>query len=246
MEIRTNRWKFKTRIMILMLVAGVMSFSLTAIATRAAGSGHTLPFSVPWIGYNVGSKRLPWKPRSLERDPYAIASADFDSDGDVDVVVANYDYASPGGTSGHSGFAVLFNEGGGVFSDPVHYTFTTKGSFDVVVGDFNEDGHPDLALPNSGRITGEDGNTVVLFQNDGNGAFTLAGEYPVAERPLTLAVGDFDGDGHLDIAADSYRFDSRNIAVLFGTGTAVLPARADNGRQRSQPRPEGGRCGRRR
>lgn len=88
----------------------------------------------------------------------------------------------------------------------------------MVVGDFNEDGYPDLAPPNSGRITGEDGNTVVVLLNDGSGAFTLTGEYAVAERPMLPAVGDFDCDGHLDIAADSYRFDSRTFAVLFGTG----------------------------
>ncbi len=215
----------KTRTMFLTLATGVVAFALTATLTGPAGAQIRLPFDAPWFGYNAGSSAFPGNSSPFERDPYAIASADFDGDGDVDVVVANYDFASPGGTSGHSGFAVLFNEGGGVFSDPAHYTFTTKGSFDVVVGDFNEDGHPDLALPNSGRINGEDGNTVVVFLNDGSGTFTLTGEYAVAERPMLLAVGDFDSDGHLDIAADSYRFDSRSFAVLFGTGTGGFAPR---------------------
>ena len=202
--------------------AALLTLSLLAPAAVAQAP---LPFDVPWVGYNAGSSAFPGNPDPYERDPYAIASADFDGDGDVDVVVANYDYAAPGGTDGSSGFAVLFNEGDGVFGEPVHYTFTTKGSFDVVVGDFDEDGHPDLALPNSGRILGEDGNTVVVFRNDGTGAFALAGEFLVGERPVTLAVGDFDSDGHLDLVADSYRFDSEHVAVLFGTGTGSFAPR---------------------
>src|SRR5690606_18551661 len=123
------------------------------------------------------------------------------------------------------GFAVVFNEGDGVFGEPVHYPLTTKGSFDVVVGDFDEDGHPDLALPNSGRILGEDGNTVVLFRNDGTGAFALAGEFLVGERPVTLAVGDLDGDGHLDLAtANSGRDDTgrETMSVLWGAGDGAF------------------------
>ncbi len=117
------------------LVTCLILAVLSASVPTSSAQIPTLPFDgVPWVG----------------RDPYAVTSADFDGDGDMDVAAANYDYAAPGGTDGSSGFAVLFNEGDGVFSAPVHYTFTTKGSFDIVVGDFDEDGNPDLALPNSG------------------------------------------------------------------------------------------------
>ncbi len=207
-------------------IAGLSAAFLTFCWLAPTASAQApLPFDAPWVGYDAGSSAFPGNPAPYERDPYAIASADFDGDGDVDVAVANYDFAAPGGTNGTSGFAILFNRGDGTFSGPTHYTFTTKGSFDIVVGDFDEDGHPDLALPNSGRITSEEGNTVVLFRNDGSGTFTMAGEFLVAERPLTLAAGDFDGDGHLDLVADSNRFDSRHIAVLFGTGTGSFAPR---------------------
>ena len=201
--------------------------ALASLLVFSLGTAHAqpVPFDVAWVGYNVGTSAYPGNPEPYERDPYGIASADFDGDGDMDVVVANYDYAAPGGTDGSSGFALLFNAGDGTYGEAVHYTFTDKGSFDVVVGDFDEDGHPDLALPNSGRITGEHGNTVVVFLNDGTGAFTQAGEFLVTERPRTLAVGDFDGDGHLDLVADSYRFSSEHVAVLFGTGTGSFGPR---------------------
>ena len=211
------RMSFATRLCVVLTVLLVFSF----------GTAHaqSVPFDVPWVGYNVGTSAYLGNPEPYERDPYAIASADFDGDGDVDVVVANYDYAAPGGTDGSSGFALLFNAGDGTYGEAVHYTFTDKGSFDVVVGDFDEDGHPDLALPNAGQITGEHGNTVVVFLNDGTGAFAQAGEFLVTERPRTLAVGDFDGDGHLDLVADSYRFSSEHLAVLFGTGTGSFGPR---------------------
>ena len=53
----------------------------------------------------------------IDRGPFA--AADLDADGDVDVLVANYHYAAPGGTGGQSGFAVKFNDGAGVFSETV-------------------------------------------------------------------------------------------------------------------------------
>ena len=200
------------------------SFFPVPVLMLLSGIALAQPFEAPWVGYNVGVSAFPDNPAPYERDPEAIEAADLDGDGDQDLVVANYDYAAPGGTDGSSGFVVLFNEGG-VFAEPVHYTFTFKGSFDIVVGDFDEDGDPDLVLPNSGRITGEDGNTVVLFLNDGAGHFTQGGEFLVAERPMCLAVGDFDSDGHLDVVADSYRFDSRHFAVLFGTGAGSFEPR---------------------
>src|SRR5690606_36593807 len=67
--------------------------------------------------------------------------------------------------------------------------------------------------------------TVVLFRNDGTGAFALAGEFLVGERPVTLAVGDLDGDGHLDLAtANSGRDDTgrETMSVLWGAGDGAF------------------------
>ncbi|MDX1419034.1 MAG: VCBS repeat-containing protein, partial [Rubricoccaceae bacterium] len=189
------------------------------LGTPAAISQPALPFDgVPWVGYNVGVSAYDGNPAPTERDPYAVAAADFDGDGDQDAVVANYDYAAPGGTDGSSGFVLLFNDGTGVYGEPVHYTVSTKGHFDVVVADFDEDGDPDLALPHSGRIGSEIGNTVVLYLNDGTGAFTPGGAFAVQTMPLDLDVGDFNGDGHLDLVAGSGQYDVEHVAVLLGDG----------------------------
>ncbi|MDX1419638.1 MAG: FG-GAP-like repeat-containing protein [Rubricoccaceae bacterium] len=189
------------------------------LGTPAAISQPALPFDgVPWLGYNAGTSAFDANPNPTERDPYAIAAADFDGDGDQDAVVANYDYPSPGGTDGSSGFALLFNRGDGTYAEPVHYTVSTKGHFDIEVADFDEDGDLDLAMPHSGRLGSEIGSSVVLYLNDGGGAFTPGGEFDVQTMPLDIDVGDFNGDGHLDIVAGSSDFSVERIAVLLGDG----------------------------
>ena len=189
------------------------------ICVSVAFAQPVVPFEdVPWVGYNVGISAFEGNPTPLERDPYALTAADFDGDGDVDVAVANYDYASPGGTSGLSGFALLFNDGKGEFGQAVQYTVSTKGHFDIVAADFDEDGDADLALPHSGRIGSEIGNTVIVYANDGTGSFSLSGTFLVQTQPLGIATGDFNADGHIDLVAGSSEFGIQHVSVLIGNG----------------------------
>lgn len=179
------------------------------------------PFNVPWIGYNVGSSAYNGNPSPFERDPSAVATADFDGDGDPDIVVANTEYAAPGGrTNGMSGFVVLFNDGSGGYGPPTYYTVSNKGCWDVAVGDFDEDGDVDVIVPVADTFW-ETGNTVVLFLNDGTGAFPISRTFTVGgQAPTGITVADFDGDGHLDAATVSYQFPEMDgrLSVLKGTG----------------------------
>ena len=50
------------------------------------------------------------------------------------------------------------NQGQGNFAPPVSYAIN-GGGFDVVSGDFNRDGHPDLAVANQGSGTQQEANT---------------------------------------------------------------------------------------
>lgn len=201
------------------LVPVIAASLLTCLA---APSGTAEPFEAPWIGYNAGESAYPGNADAQERDPYAMAAADFDGDGAIDIALANYDYASPGGTSGQSGFAILFNSGDGSLAAPVHYTVSTKGHFDIVTADLDGDGDPDLALPHSGRIGSEVGNQVVVFHNDGSGVFALAGSFTVQQQPMTLATGDFNRDGKIDLVAGSSRFDSHFVSVILNTGNGLF------------------------
>ena len=79
-----------------------------------------------------------------------------------------------------------------------------EGAQSVAVGDFNVDGHLDLASAGEGDYK-EAGPKIAWYKNtDGLGTFgtqivlsTAAGE------ALSVAVGDFNADGHLDLASAS-------------------------------------------
>ena len=82
----------------------------------------------------------------------------------------------------------------------------------TAVDDFNGDGNPDLALANS--LPRE----VTILLGDGSGDFTEAPTSPedAGEGPFAIAVGDFNGDGNLDLAvANRY---SDDITILLGDG----------------------------
>jgi hypothetical protein len=62
----------------------------------------------------------------------------------------------------------------------------------VAVGDFNGDGHSDLAVANLG-------STVSVLLGDGRGHFAPEATYSVGMNPSAVAVGDVNGDGHPDL-----------------------------------------------
>src|SRR5438132_14251386 len=66
-----------------------------------------------------------------------------------------------------------------------------------IVGDFNGDGHLDIAAVN-GRYGGMD-----VLLGDGHGNFQAPQTSAVGAFVYPVVVGDFNGDGHLDLADGS-------------------------------------------
>src|SRR5207245_278961 len=85
---------------------------------------------------------------------------------------------------------------------------------------FDGDGHLDLAVAN-GYYYGQPDNVTILL-GKGDGTFRAAQSYAVGGSPTALAVGDFNGDGHLDLVeADSYQ---GTVSVFLGKGDGTFQA----------------------
>jgi hypothetical protein len=102
---------------------------------------------------------------------------------------------------------------------PVNYS-TGPDPRSVVVADFNQDGKPDLAIANFGSSLG-DGSIGIAFGN-GDGSFRAPVGYPAAGGPISLAVGDFNGDGIVDLVVANNV--ANNVSVLLGNGDGTFQA----------------------
>jgi CSLREA domain-containing protein/uncharacterized repeat protein (TIGR01451 family) len=88
---------------------------------------------------------------------------------------------------------------------------------DLALGDFNGDGHRDLAVVNSVAI-----GSISVLLGTGTGSFATAVDYPVGAFPRALAVGDFNGDGNQDLVAANYG--ATDVSILLGTGSGTFGA----------------------
>ena len=118
-----------------------------------------------------------------------FAVADFNNDGYKDFVAPIY---------GSSNIYLFTNNQNNTF------TYSTLARLpnpvDAKAGDFNEDGKMDFV------VTDYSNATVVLYKGDGSGGFTVQTLFKVKNeyRAVDITVGDFNGDGHLDIIVDDF------------------------------------------
>src|SRR2546422_1238857 len=107
------------------------------------------------------------------------------------------------------------------FSNLKSYPVGT-GPSDVVVGDFNGDGKPDIAVANRGS-----GNVSILL-NNGDGTFAPAMNFDAGDSPSVIAVGDFNADGKLDLAVfqpgNSDLSLAGSVNILLGNGDGSFRA----------------------
>jgi hypothetical protein len=143
----------------------------------------------------------------------AIAKADFNGDGKLDVVVAN----STAGT-----ISILLGKGNGTFQAPVPVTVGTN-PVALLVADFNGDGKPDIAVVNQGSAS------VSILLNNGSGGFSVSSTLPMPNgvtAPTAIAAADFNSDNHLDLVVANGAGGGVSVFLGdglggFGAGTAV-------------------------
>ena len=146
-----------------------------------------------------------------ERHAHGIALGDVDGDGRPDIVLALT-------TPGNAG-RIYLNQGKGRFRDSGQ-TVGHQWAHSVALGDLSGDGHLDLFLacgkPGSGTP-----NEVWL--NDGGGRFRDSGLRLGDAFSADVALGDLNGDGHLDAFVANLRVgDESTNPPIFGGRTAEV------------------------
>lgn len=123
---------------------------------------------------------------------FAIQLADLNGDGDLDLAVSR----SSGATMDPD-VITIENLGSGSFGFPIVLATNLVSVRTILAVDFDQDGDTDI-LAAEYNTTGD----IVSFENDGTGNFGSAQAFSdMANIYCSLAAGDIDGDGDLDILA---------------------------------------------
>jgi hypothetical protein len=144
-----------------------------------------------------------------------VAVADFNGDGKLDYVTANN-----GNNTNTLGIAL--GNGDGTFKTPTTIAVLC-GALYVATGDFNGDGKTDLAVASADCSPGTNG--VEIFLGNGDGTFTAKGTLtsPLS-NPYSIAVGDFNGDGKMDLAVVDRGASTDSVFFFLGNGDATFQA----------------------
>jgi len=152
----------------------------------------------------------PEKTFILESNGSGVGLIDFDNDGWLDIYFVNGStFKALDGKETPPHAALFHNNRDGTFTDVTEKAGVAndRWGFGVTVGDFDNDGWPDIFVANYGKNR--------LYRNNHDGTFT-----DVAEKAgVTLgnwsdgaAWGDYDGDGRLDLFVSGYvHFDLDNL-----------------------------------
>lgn len=150
---------------------------------------------------------------SVGSSPLALAEADFNGDGKLDLAVTNFRDVT---------ISILLGNGDGTFSPVPGAPITGVSPAGIAIGDFNRDGRLDLAVVPGGLGAGD---SVMILLGNGDGMFTAAPGSPVSvgdsgRVPAAIAIADFNGDGKLDLAVASGEWET--VAVLLGNGDGTF------------------------
>lgn len=248
-------------------VATAKTASITVVnPAPGGGSSNVAYFQVGTQKATVSLANAPSSPLQVP-EPFGLAIGDFNEDGKPDLAVA-----------GNVRLYVMLGNGDGTFTpapgspDPIasppYDDFPSPYAGPIAVGDFNHSGHLGLAVvefqneatvillgngngtfasssavfansqyPDTNAIEAADfnadGNLDLAIINPvapvalgyGKGAFNVGGNLYTTDFPTGAAVGDFNGDGKLDVAmagAGTTNYPDAGVVVSLGNGDGTF------------------------
>jgi hypothetical protein len=173
----------------------IFALSLTCVACTTLAAAQTPP------AFNRDDDSSSLRPR-------ALALADFDRDGFLDI-------AHGGGAPDASIVLTLNRTRTGAGFERFRTITVGGGPFDMAAGDLNRDGWPDLAIANA------DAHAVTLLISSGVAGSFRQVDYPMpGANPRGIALGDRDRDGALDVLVTEYATGAWRI--LYGNGIGSI------------------------
>jgi len=185
-----------------MTPAGAPGAASIASAMYSAAPQTTSPGALSVPGFLL--------PRSLPANfiPASVAVGDFNGDGNLDWVIAN---------AGSNDLWIYFGKGDGTASLPIIIPLRGQTPLSVTSADLRRRGVLDLIVAEA------DSGTVEVLLGSGNGTFGTGALYYAPGPPLSVAAGDFDGDGMPDVLVGMFDAPTTgSLALLPGDGTGHL------------------------
>jgi hypothetical protein len=201
-------------IVIMVIAVLVVILFLAAMSALPASGQETPPVNFVsgqlYSGVGFGD-RIPGA-----ANVYTFAVADFNLDGNLDLITNN--------DSNLWGIGLVLGNGDGSFQPPTKVVGNDSyGDYGgIVAGTFNGDTYPDFAVLS---LVGTGPVQLSVYLNDGSGHFALQSSYAFGDATLhfsrSLATADVNGDGKLDLIAPD--FSTLSVAVFYGHGDGTFP-----------------------
>ncbi len=195
--------------------------SLYEVVARDFNGDHHLDIAVlalrgssakVWVLINDGSGAFgDLQGYSVPRNAtLALASADLDNDGDLDLAGVRTSGMPPGTDV----MWVALNDGIGHFCTVASYS-VGRWPMDVSFGDLDRDGDLDAVVTNHRFADEPAPHDVSILMNRGDGTFEGERRIIVGYKPIAVLCTDLDGDLDLDIVTANGGWGSSSISVLF-------------------------------